>query len=134
MTDSGGIQEEAPALGVPVLVVRDSTERVEGALAGTLTLVGTESDRIVSATAAVLADPAAHVVNRSANPYGDGQASDRIVATLEFLAGITRPPAHFGPPLSRRDVLEASGYPFEMFPPPVYEVDQEDDATTSTDA
>ena len=121
VTDSGGIQEEAPSLGVPVLVVRDSTERTEGLLAGTLSLVGTESDRIVSATAAVLADPAAHAVDPTANPYGDARAADRIVAALEFLAGIAPAPTRFGPPFSRREVLEAAGYPLEMLATPVEE-------------
>jgi UDP-N-acetylglucosamine 2-epimerase (non-hydrolysing) len=121
LTDSGGIQEEAPALGVPVLVARESTERGEGVDAGTLTLVGTEPDRIVPAAEAVLADPVAHRIDPANNPYGDGRAADRIVAAFEHLAGLRTAPARFGPGFSRRDVLEASGYPFGMFSTPVPE-------------
>ena len=110
ITDSGGIQEEAPALGVPVLVTRDSTERDEGVDAGVLTLVGTEPSHIVAVAEAILADPASHVVDPSSNPYGDGRASERLVAALEFLAGIGPPPERFGPGFSRRAVLQAAGY------------------------
>jgi UDP-N-acetylglucosamine 2-epimerase (non-hydrolysing) len=115
VTDSGGIQEEAPSLGVPVVVTRDSTERQEGVAAGVLTLVGTDPDRIVAATEAVLTDPAGHRVDPAENPYGDGLAAGRIVAALEYLAGVAPAPARFGPAFSRREVLEASGYPFGMF-------------------
>jgi UDP-N-acetylglucosamine 2-epimerase (non-hydrolysing) len=118
VTDSGGIQEEAPALGVPVLVVRDSTERLEGVTAGTLRLVGTNSDAIATTTAAVLADPASFAIDPRLNPYGDGQAAERIVAAAEYLAGIAPPPEQFGPGFSRREVLEAMGYPFGMFSTP----------------
>lgn len=111
VTDSGGIQEEAPALGVPVLVARESTERNEGVDAGTLTLVGTEPDRIVAEAEAVLADPAAHRVDPARNPYGDGRASERIVTALEYIAGFPRVPLRFGPGFSRRAVLHAGGYP-----------------------
>ena len=111
VTDSGGIQEEAPALGVPVLVARESTERGEGVDAGTLTLVGTDPDAIVAAAEAVLADPAAHRVDPARNPYGDGLASERIVTALEYISGFPRVPARFGPGFSRRAVLAAAGYP-----------------------
>jgi UDP-N-acetylglucosamine 2-epimerase (non-hydrolysing) len=121
LTDSGGIQEEAPALGVPVLVARESTERSEGIAAGTLRLVGTEPDEVVAAMEAVLQDPAAHAVNPSDNPYGDGHAADRVVAAFEYLAGIGPPPTRFGPSFSRKDVLEAMGLPFGMFSIPVEE-------------
>jgi UDP-N-acetylglucosamine 2-epimerase (non-hydrolysing) len=121
LTDSGGIQEEAPALGVPVLVLRESTERSEGVAAGTLSLVGTEPDRIVVETEAVLADPVAHAVNPADNPYGDGRAAERVVSALEYLAGIAPPPIPFGPSFSRKDVLEAMGLPFGMFSIPVEE-------------
>ena len=83
LTDSGGIQEEAPSLGVPVLVMRDTTERPEGVAAGAVRLVGTDRTRIVAEATHLLNDPAAHarmVVNT--NPYGDGKASARIVSTL----------------------------------------------------
>jgi UDP-N-acetylglucosamine 2-epimerase (non-hydrolysing) len=121
LTDSGGIQEEAPALGIPVLVARESTERGEGLAAGTLRLVGTDPDRIVFELEAVLADPKAHEVNPEDNPYGDGRSAERIVAALEYLAGISPAPVRFGPAFSRREVLEAGGYPFGMFSTPVHE-------------
>ena len=111
VTDSGGIQEEAPALGVPVLVARDSTEREEGVDAGTLKLVGTNPDTIVAEAAAILADPAVHRINPADNPYGDGLAADRIVAAHEYLAGVGAAPVRFGPGFSRRAVLHAAGYP-----------------------
>lgn len=111
LTDSGGIQEEAPALGVPVLVTRESTERVEGVDAGILTLVGTDPDRTVAAAERILADPAAHRVDPDQSPYGDGRASERIVTALEYLAGAGPPPEPFGPGFSRRVVREAAGYP-----------------------
>ncbi|UOR00427.1 UDP-N-acetylglucosamine 2-epimerase (non-hydrolyzing) [Leucobacter allii] len=94
ITDSGGVQEEAPALGTPVLVARDTTERQEGVQAGTLTLVGTDPERIV-AEAALLLDDAAAYAARSAkrNPYGDGRASERIVQALEHILREGRAPA-----------------------------------------
>lgn len=83
MTDSGGIQEEAPSLGVPVLVMRDSTERPEGVEAGIVRLVGTQRARIVHETDCLLRDPLARQAMTSlANPYGDGMAAKRIVAAL----------------------------------------------------
>ncbi|GAB4429117.1 MAG: UDP-N-acetylglucosamine 2-epimerase (non-hydrolyzing) [Anaerolineales bacterium] len=83
LTDSGGIQEEAPAFGVPVLVLRDVTERPEGVAAGTLKLVGTEAGVIVREAMRLLDDPSAHAqMAKSANPFGDGQAAKRIVAAL----------------------------------------------------
>lgn len=118
LTDSGGIQEEAPALGVPVLVARESTERSEGLEAGTLRLVGTDPDRIVAEMEAVLAHPETFAVEPTDNPYGDGHACDRIVAALEYLGGRGPAPVRFGPPFSRREVLEAAGYPFGMFTTP----------------
>ncbi|HIE58320.1 MAG TPA: UDP-N-acetylglucosamine 2-epimerase (non-hydrolyzing) [Anaerolineales bacterium] len=86
LTDSGGIQEEAPGLGVPTLVLRNTTERPEGVEAGTLKLVGTEPDVIVSEARRLLDDPAAHAAMSGAkNPYGDGRAAERIVqAILDF--------------------------------------------------
>jgi UDP-N-acetylglucosamine 2-epimerase (non-hydrolysing) len=88
LTDSGGIQEEAPALGKPVLVLRDVTERPEGVTAGTVRLVGTETSNIVEAVSELLSDPASYRrMAEAVNPYGDGLASERILQALEFLAG-----------------------------------------------
>ena len=83
LTDSGGIQEEAPALGKPVLVMRETTERPEGLAAGTARLVGTEEATIVAAASRLLREPAAYeAMARAANPYGDGQAARRIREVL----------------------------------------------------
>jgi len=79
LTDSGGIQEEAPSLGKPVLVMRDTTERPEAVAAGTVELVGTDADRIFSAATWLLEDEASFLrMSRAHNPYGDGLASERI--------------------------------------------------------
>lgn len=84
LTDSGGIQEEAPALGKPVLVMRRATERPEGVAAGTLRLVGTKEETIYSAFRLLLTDPQAYErMSRACNPYGDGFASRRIADILE---------------------------------------------------
>jgi UDP-N-acetylglucosamine 2-epimerase (non-hydrolysing) len=84
LTDSGGIQEEAPSLGKPVLVVRDTTERPEAVMAGTVSLVGTEFERVVSELSRLLADPKAYEKMATAsNPYGDGYAANRIVEIIE---------------------------------------------------
>jgi UDP-N-acetylglucosamine 2-epimerase (non-hydrolysing) len=86
LTDSGGIQEEAPAFGVPTLVLREVTERPEGVEAGTLELVGTERSRIVNAAQRLLDDEAEYAkMAKSANPYGDGHAAERIVQHLGSL-------------------------------------------------
>lgn len=83
LTDSGGIQEEAPAFGVPVLVLREVTERPEGVEAGTLKLVGTDPVRIVQQTNHLLDDPHAYAaMAKATNPFGDGQAAQRIVHAL----------------------------------------------------
>ncbi|WP_237049624.1 non-hydrolyzing UDP-N-acetylglucosamine 2-epimerase [Solilutibacter oculi] len=83
ITDSGGIQEEAPSLGKPVLVMRDVTERPEAVEAGTVRLVGTDTARIVAAATALLDDEAAYKsMSRGHNPYGDGHASERIAARV----------------------------------------------------
>lgn len=80
LTDSGGIQEEAPGLGKPVLVMRDTTERPEALDAGTVKLVGTDYDKIVSEVSALLDDAASYeAMSRAVNPYGDGKACERIV-------------------------------------------------------
>ncbi len=87
LTDSGGIQEEAPALGVPVLVMRDTTERPEGILAGTLKLVGTKEQSVYEGTKQLLSNREEYEKMKNApNPYGDGQASKRIAqAILQYL-------------------------------------------------
>jgi UDP-N-acetylglucosamine 2-epimerase len=88
LTDSGGIQEESPAFGVPVLVMRDTTERPEGVDAGVAKLVGTSCDRIVHETSHLLVDSSARQSMRCAvNPYGDGRAGERIVQILLASAG-----------------------------------------------
>ena len=80
LTDSGGIQEEAPSLGKPVLVLRDTTERPEALTSGAIELVGTDVERIVDRVAALLDDPAECERRRAAvNPYGDGHAAGRIL-------------------------------------------------------
>ncbi len=85
LTDSGGIQEEAPSLGKPVLVMRDTTERPEGVEAGTLKLVGTDEDNIYACFSRLLDDEAEYTkMSNASNPYGDGLASRRIADILEF--------------------------------------------------
>jgi len=87
LTDSGGIQEEAPSLGKPVLVMRDTTERPEAVAAGTVRLVGTDTIRIVNETLQLLSDPAAYKRMAFAhNPYGDGTACKRICIALEAIS------------------------------------------------
>ena len=84
LTDSGGIQEEAPGLGKPVLVMRDTTERPEALEAGTVKLVGTDYDRIVLEVSSLLDDPAVYdTMSHAVNPYGDGKACPRIVEKLK---------------------------------------------------
>ena len=83
LTDSGGIQEEAPSLGKPVLVMRDTTERPEGVAAGTLKLVGTEEDVIYLEFSRLLSDEEEYAaMSQASNPYGDGYASERIASVL----------------------------------------------------
>jgi len=94
VTDSGGIQEEAPALGKPVLVMREVTERPEAVEAGTVRLVGTDFARIVEETSRLLTDPAAYRRMATAiNPYGDGRAAERIERALELAHGLVPAPA-----------------------------------------
>ncbi|MFB3164821.1 UDP-N-acetylglucosamine 2-epimerase (non-hydrolyzing) [Neobacillus sp. 179-J 1A1 HS] len=97
LTDSGGVQEEAPSLGVPVLVLRDTTERPEGVQAGTLKLAGTDEEVIFSLADELLSDKAAHdTMAKASNPYGDGLASRRIVeAILYYFGKISEKPADF---------------------------------------
>jgi|WetSurMetagenome_2_1015567.scaffolds.fasta_scaffold131894_2 UDP-N-acetylglucosamine 2-epimerase (non-hydrolysing) len=96
LTDSGGIQEEAPALGKPVLVLRDETERPEGIDAGTVRLVGTDEKDIVRMVSELLSDNATYKkMAEAVNPYGDGLASERILQAMEFLAGRATSPEPF---------------------------------------
>ena len=84
LTDSGGIQEEAPALGKPVLVMRDTTERPEGVMSGTLRLVGRDENTIYASIRDLLDHPDSyHEMEHAINPYGDGQASRRIADILD---------------------------------------------------
>ena len=90
LTDSGGIQEEAPSLGKPVLVLRDTTERPEAVEAGTVKLVGTGEEKIYQTAYRLLADEAAyHAMAEAVNPYGDGRSAGRIVETLLYAEGIS---------------------------------------------
>ena len=85
LTDSGGIQEEAPSLGVPVLVLRDTTERPEGIDAGTLKLAGTDELTIYQLAKELLTNSKEYErMSKASNPYGDGHASERIVETLLY--------------------------------------------------
>lgn len=84
LTDSGGVQEEAPSLGVPVLVLRDTTERPEGVEAGTLKLIGTNEERVLREINRLLDDTEEYKkMSQASNPYGDGKASDRILKSIE---------------------------------------------------
>jgi UDP-N-acetylglucosamine 2-epimerase (non-hydrolysing) len=83
LTDSGGIQEEAPSFGIPVLVMRETTERPEGLDAGMLKLVGTETGTIVRETKRLLEDESAYAeMTKAVNPYGDGHAAEKIIEAL----------------------------------------------------
>lgn len=85
LTDSGGIQEEAPVLGKPVLVIRNATERPEGIEAGTVKLVGTEKNKIVNETLELLDNPSLYEkMSKAVNPYGDGKAAERIINILHY--------------------------------------------------
>jgi UDP-N-acetylglucosamine 2-epimerase (non-hydrolysing) len=88
LTDSGGVQEEAPSLGKPVLVMRDTTERPEGVEAGTALLIGPKAPAIVDNAARLLTDADAYrAMSTAKNPYGDGHAAERIVARMrEYFA------------------------------------------------
>ena len=98
LTDSGGVQEEGPSLGKPVLVMRDTTERPEAVEAGTARLVGTDEDRIIGEVTRLLDDPDHYAAMANAvNPYGDGQAARRSVAAIEHFFGLGDPPDDFDP-------------------------------------
>jgi UDP-N-acetylglucosamine 2-epimerase (non-hydrolysing) len=110
ITDSGGIQEEAPSLGKPVLVTRETTERTEGLAAGTLRLVGTNPQVIFDEANRLLESEEAYREMADAeNPYGDGHAAERIVAALEHLLLGTNPPTQFGTGYSRAAVAIVAG-------------------------
>jgi len=96
LTDSGGVQEEGPSLGKPVLVMRDTTERPEAVQAGTVRLVGTDPELIVDSVDRLLTDPAAYTAMANAvNPYGDGRAAERAVAALAHNFGLGPPQDEF---------------------------------------
>lgn len=99
LTDSGGLQEEAPSYGVPVLVLRDTTERPEGIEAGTLELVGTSEERVYERACTLLTDEAVYKrMSQAANPYGDGNCSPRIAqAILHHFGILDEPPKPFSP-------------------------------------
>ena len=104
LTDSGGIQEEAPSLGKPVLVLRNTTERPEGVEAGVAKLVGTQEELIFSEASTLLSDPEAYRrMSQVANPYGDGQSAKRMVESILH---------HFG----LRDVRPADFSPVQTVP------------------
>ena len=85
LTDSGGVQEEAPALGKPVLVLRDTTERPEAVEAGTVKLIGTDSDKVFNEASLLLTNEQEYDrMAKSTNPYGDGKAASRIVSALLY--------------------------------------------------
>jgi UDP-N-acetylglucosamine 2-epimerase (non-hydrolysing) len=89
LTDSGGVQEEAPSLGKPVLVMRENTERPEALEAGTVMLIGTDEERIVAEVTLLLRDSAHFdAMANAVNPYGDGKAAARTVAAIEELMGV----------------------------------------------
>jgi UDP-N-acetylglucosamine 2-epimerase (non-hydrolysing) len=91
LTDSGGLQEEAPSLGKPVLVMRDTTERNEGIVCGTARLVGTDEDRLVEAVRSLLHDRVAYgAMARAVNPYGDGGAANRTLEALDRFLGTSQ--------------------------------------------
>jgi UDP-N-acetylglucosamine 2-epimerase len=97
--DSGGVQEEAPSLGKPVLVLRESTERPEGVAAGAVRLVGTDTAAIVGEARRLLDDPAAYWgMARAVNPYGDGRATSRVLDAMSWAFDGTRRPDDFAPP------------------------------------
>ena len=97
ITDSGGIQEEAPALGKPVLVLREKTERPEAVSAGTVKLVGTDTATIVATVNVLLNDQTEYLrMAKAVNPYGDGKAAPRILAGLRYCFGLVpSPPDNF---------------------------------------
>jgi UDP-N-acetylglucosamine 2-epimerase (non-hydrolysing) len=101
LTDSGGVQEEGPSLGKPVLVMRDTTERPEAVDAGTVRLVGTDEELIVDEVARLLEDTDHYTAMANAvNPYGDGQAARRSVEAIEHFFGFGEQPTDFDPDIA----------------------------------
>lgn len=110
LTDSGGVQEEAPTFGKPVLVMRETTERPEAVAAGTVRLVGTSEDRIVGEVTNLLTDRQAYQeMARAVNPYGDGQAAMRSVRAIEHFFALGDRPIEFDAGLD--PVCEAAARP-----------------------
>jgi UDP-N-acetylglucosamine 2-epimerase (non-hydrolysing) len=106
LTDSGGVQEEGPSLGKPVLVMRDTTERPEAVTAGTVRLVGTDEEVLVREVCRLIEDRAAYdVMGHAVNPYGDGHAATRSVDALKHFFGLGPRPAEFAVPGPGADVL-----------------------------
>ena len=96
LTDSGGIQEEAPGLGKPVLVLRENTERPEAVMAGTAKIVGVEEERIYEEAKKLLEDESEYQrMAHARNPFGDGRASERIVKAILHEFGLSEPPEEF---------------------------------------
>jgi UDP-N-acetylglucosamine 2-epimerase (non-hydrolysing) len=96
LTDSGGVQEEAPSLGKPVLVMRENTERPEAVDAGTVKLIGTDENRIFGEVSALLSDSHAYAVMAQAtNPYGDGMSAVRTVTAIAHTLGLSGPSSEF---------------------------------------
>jgi len=97
LTDSGGVQEEAPTFGKPVLVMRDTTERPEAVASGTARLIGTNEDAVFEAVAELLLNPKAYeAMAHAVNPYGDGHAARRSVQAIEHFFGLSTRPEEFG--------------------------------------
>jgi UDP-N-acetylglucosamine 2-epimerase (non-hydrolysing) len=122
LTDSGGVQEEAPSLGKPVLVMRDTTERPEAVSAGTARLVGTDPDRVYAEVDRLLTSTQAYEAMSSAvNPYGDGRAAERTAGAIEHMFGLGARPAPFGngtlPPQRNRGPTPAPHRPPDRCPP-----------------
>lgn len=110
LTDSGGVQEEAPTFGKPVLVLRETTERPEAVAAGTVRLIGTEEARIVLEVASLLTDHAAYLaMSRAVNPYGDGKAAERSVRAIEHYFGIGSAAVEFTPAVWMMNATSAPG-------------------------
>ncbi|MEW5762629.1 MAG: UDP-N-acetylglucosamine 2-epimerase (non-hydrolyzing) [Bacillota bacterium] len=107
LSDSGGLQEEAPALGKPVLVLRNTTERPEALEAGTVALVGTDRETVLAAAGRLLDDPAAYRrMAEAVNPYGDGRAAPRVAQGLAAYFGLAPPPEPFVPAPRRNPAPE----------------------------